>query len=159
MWWLIIVVALAATAGTYLTWTAGRVERLHKRARNAESALLSALDSRAELILEYIGQPAYEKACAIALSVVAVPVGTSSQREMREYAENDLTHALREVDERAPGFDQVAEVNRRVSLARQIHTDVVRDAVASRDLPSARLLGLLRRLERPKYWDIEDPAA
>ncbi|WP_025274334.1 hypothetical protein [Haloglycomyces albus] len=158
MWWLIVVVVVAAGLGAYLTWTAGRVERLHQRARSAESALLGALDDRAELILTFIGSPDYEKPSALALSVVAVPVATPQQREMREYAENDLTRALRDLTEDAPGHAEVSESNRRVSYARQIHSDVVRDALAARDLPTVRWLGLLRRLERPAYWDIEDPS-
>ena len=157
MWWLAVLVAVVAAVGAYATWTVTRVERLHRRARTAEAALLSKLDERAETVLKFVGRPGFEEAVALALSVVAVPADTQRQRELREYAENDLTRALRELSDDHAGADDLETANRRVALARQIHTDFVRDAVASRSLPMSVILRLHHRLPRPQYWDIEDP--
>jgi hypothetical protein len=157
MWWLAVLVAIVAAVGAYATWTVTRVERLHRRARTAEAALLTKLDDRAETVLKFVGQPGFDEPVALALSVVAVPAETRKQRELREYAENDLTRALRELKPGHPGAEDLEAANRRVALARQIHTDFVRDAVASRSLPAAVLLRLHHRLPRPQYWDIEDP--
>ncbi|GAB3650817.1 hypothetical protein GCM10028833_20940 [Glycomyces tarimensis] len=157
MWWLAILVAVVAAVGAYATWTVTRVERLHRRARTAEAALLAKLDERAETVLKFVGHPGFEEPVALALSVVAVPADTQRQRELREYAENDLTRALRELDAEHAGTDDLEAANRRVALARQIHSDFVRDAVASRSLPMAVLLRLHHRLPRPQYWDIDDP--
>jgi hypothetical protein len=157
MWWLAVVVAVVAVLGAYATWTVTRVERLHRRARSAEAALLTKLDDRAETVLKFVGHPEYRQAVALALSVVAVPADTQRQRELREYAENDLTQALRDIAADSTGADDIEAANRRVSLARQIHTDFVRDAVASRSLPVAVMLRLHHRLPRPQYWDIDDP--
>ncbi|SDK57630.1 hypothetical protein SAMN05216298_0621 [Glycomyces sambucus] len=157
MWWLAVIVAIAAVAGAYATWTAARVERLHRRARAAETALIAKLDDRAETVLKFVGNPGFEEVVALALSVVAVPASTQRQRELREYAENDLTHALRELSRNPLWTDDLESANRRVALARQIHTDFVRDAVASRSLRVAVLLRLRHRLPRPEYWDIDDP--
>ncbi|GAA1672026.1 hypothetical protein GCM10009830_17720 [Glycomyces endophyticus] len=157
MWWLAVLVTIVAVAGAYATWTAARVERLHRRARAAETALIAKLDDRAETVLRFVGNPGFEEVVALALSVVAVPASTQRQRELREYAENDLTHALRELSRNPLWTEDLESANRRVALARQIHTDFVRDAVASRSLRVAILLRLRHRLARPEYWDIDDP--
>jgi hypothetical protein len=157
MWWLAVLVTIVAVVGAYATWTVARVERLHRRARAAEAALLAKLDDRAETVLKFVGNPGFEEVVALALSVVAVPADTQRQRELREYAENDLTHALRELAQNPVWTEDLESANRRVALARQIHTDFVRDAVASRSLPMAVLLRLHHRLQRPQYWDIDDP--
>ena len=157
MWWLAVLVTIVAVVGAYATWTVARVERLHRRARAAEAALLAKLDDRAETVLKFVGNPGFEAVVALALLVVAVPADTQRQRELREYAENDLTHALRELAQNPVWTDDLESANRRVALARQIHTDFVRDAVASRSLPMAVLLRLHHRLQRPEYWDIDDP--
>ncbi|MEU5870506.1 hypothetical protein AB0A73_02985 [Glycomyces sp. NPDC047369] len=157
MWWLAVLVTIAAVAGAYATWTVARVERLHRRARAAETALLTKLDDRAETVLRFVGNPGFEEVVALALSVVAVPADTQRQRELREYAENDLTRALRELAQDPVWTEDLEAANRRVALARQIHTDFVRDAVASRSLRVAVVLRLHHRLPRPQYWDIDDP--
>ena len=157
MWWLTVLVTIVAVLGAYATWTAMRVERLHRRAQTAEAALLARLDERAETVLKFIGQPGFEEAVALALSVAAVPAADARQRELREYAENDLTRALRELEPDPAWGEELDAANRRVALARQIHTDFVRDAVASRSLPAAVLLRLHRGLPRPRYWNIDDP--
>jgi len=157
MWWLAVLVAIVAVFGAYATWTVTRVERLHRRARAAEAALLAKLDDRAETVLKFVGNPGFEEVIALALSVVAVPADTQRQRELREYAENDLTRALRELVANPVWTDDLDSANRRVALARQIHTDFVRDAVASRSLLMAIVLRLRHRLPRPEYWDIDDP--
>jgi hypothetical protein len=43
-------------------------------------------------------------------------------------------------------------------LARQVHTDHVRDALTARHRPLVRVLGMARRYPLPQYFDIEDPA-
>ena len=43
-------------------------------------------------------------------------------------------------------------------LARQVHTDLVRDALTARGRPLVRLLRMARRYPRPRYFDIVEPA-
>jgi hypothetical protein len=45
-----------------------------------------------------------------------------------------------------------------VILARQVHTDLVRDALTARRRPLVRLLGMARRYPAPQYFDIVEPA-
>jgi hypothetical protein len=51
----------------------------------------------------------------------------------------------------------VVAASRRVAVARQVHTDLVRDALAVRRHPVVRLLRLTRRHPPPAYFDIGDP--
>src|SRR5947209_3552434 len=91
MWWVIGVVLVVVLLGTYLTWIAGRVDRLHARAAAASSALDAHLVRRAVAALalgEAVQQPALAHAARVALD---------ARPGERETAENDLTRQLRGV--------------------------------------------------------------
>ena len=45
-----------------------------------------------------------------------------------------------------------------MGLARQVHTDQVRDALTARHRLLVRALGMARRYPLPQYFDIEDLA-
>jgi hypothetical protein len=44
-----------------------------------------------------------------------------------------------------------------VALGRQVHNDLVRDALAMRRRRLVRLLRLTRRHPEPRYFDVDDP--
>lgn len=153
MWWVVGVVAVVVLVATYLTWTASRVDRLHARATSATRALDAHLLRRAAaaaVLAEELAAPDLYAAARAALD--AGP-------DEREAAENDLTRQLRAlpVQTDSPGVDVVVAASRRVALARQVHTDLVRDALAARRRPLVRLLRLTRRYPRPAYFDVDDP--
>jgi len=52
----------------------------------------------------------------------------------------------------------LARAGRRVALARQVHNDLVRDALALRRRRLVRVLRLARKHPEPAYFDIDDPA-
>ncbi len=54
-------------------------------------------------------------------------------------------------------MEAVVEASRRLGLARQVHTDQVRDARDVRRHPLVRLLGLARKYPMPRFFDIDDP--
>lgn len=160
MWWLVGVVVLVALVGTYVTWTASRVERLHARAADADSALVGKLNVRAKTALalaesdgDRLGRHAEALRAAAHASLESLP-------EEREAAENDLTRILRELplptDD--PVLAEVHRANRRVGIAKQVHTDVVRDAVSARFRRVVRLFRLARNLNRPRYFNMDDPS-
>jgi len=153
MWWVVGVVAAVVLVATYLTWTAGRVDRLHARAGSSGRALDAHLVRRAAaaaVLAEARGLPDLYAAARAALD--AGP-------DEREAAENDLTRQLRKIrlSPDAPVAANVVQASRRVGLARQVHNDMVRDALAARSRPLVRLLGVSRRHPRPAYFDIDDP--
>jgi hypothetical protein len=140
---------------TYLTWTAGRVDRLHERASAAQSALDAQLVRRAAAAAT-LGELAQQHKLR---SVARAALDAGPQD--REAAENDLTRVLREMPA-LPGAHDAAvadlvATSRRVALARQVHNDVVRDALAVRRGTAVRLLRLARRHPRPAYFDIDEP--
>jgi predicted negative regulator of RcsB-dependent stress response len=153
MWWVVGVVAAVVLVASYLTWTATRVDRLHARAASAAKALDAHLMRRAAaaaVLAEQLASPDLYAAARGALD--AAP-------DDREAAENDLTRQLRLLDDAGPpeSLRPVVAACRRVVLARQMHTDLVRDALAMRRRPLVRLLRLTRRHPRPAYFDVDDP--
>jgi hypothetical protein len=159
MWWVVGVVVVVVLAATYLTWLAGRVDRLHARAVGASAALDAQLLRRAVAAGELadadgarLGGSAAGLRTAARAAVEAAPVD-------REGAENVLTRLLRELQLAAddPAATDVRTAGRRAALARQVHTDLVRDALGVRRQRVVRLLRLARKHPRPVYFDIDDP--
>jgi hypothetical protein len=153
MWWVVAVVAVVMLVATYLTWTAARVDRLHGRAAAAYAALDAHLVRRAaaaSAVAEAVQLPALSYAARIALD---------AEPDERDVAENDLTRQLRGVvvESDTPAFAELVAVSRRVALARQVHDDVVRDALAVRRRVVVRALRLARKHPRPAYFDVDDP--
>jgi hypothetical protein len=152
MWWIVAVVAVVVLIATYVTWTAARVDRLHARAAAASAALDAHLVRRAAVasgLADTLSSAGLREAAKAALE--AFP-------DERELAENDLTRALRAIPRQGgPSFDEVVSVSRRVALSRQVHNDLVRDALAVRRRRLVRLLGLARKYPEPRYFDVDEP--
>ncbi len=165
MWLVVAVVTLVVGVATYLTWIAARVDRLHARAAAAYSALDAQSVRRAaaaRLWAESHGLADVQDAANAVLD--AVP-------DDREQAENKLTARLRAAlgPLVAPAFTPdagpvdgtdvapVVEASRRLGLARQVHTDLVRDARAVRRHPLVRLFGFARRHPEPSFFDVNEP--
>ncbi len=153
MWWMVGVVALVVLLATYLTWTATRVDRLHARAASAARSLDAHLLRRAAAAAVL----AEERLVTELYSAARIALDAGSDE--REAAENDLTRQLRAVPLPAgePAADAVVAASRRLALARQVHTDVVRDTLSARGRPLVRVLRLGRRHELPAYFEIDDP--
>jgi hypothetical protein len=153
MWVVVTVVAVVVAVATYLTWTATRVDRLHARAAAAFSALDAQSVRRAAATADLGRDVGLAEAQRAAKAVLA------AHPDDREEAENDLTRTLRAVAGRAEAGDllTIEEASRRLALARQVHSDLVRDALAVRRRPLVRLLRLARRHPLPRFFDIDDP--
>jgi hypothetical protein len=154
MWWVVGVVLVLALLSTYLGWTAQRVERVHTRVESAERALEAHLLRRAAAAAVVA-----EHADAGELYAAARSALDADPAE-REAAENDLTRQLQtlppQVSTDAAARTLIAS-SRRAVLARQVHTDLVRDALTARRRPLVRLLGMARRYPVPQYFDIVEP--
>ncbi|SNS43793.1 hypothetical protein [Actinoplanes regularis] len=153
MWWVVGAVVLAAIFSAYLGWTAQRVERVHARAQSAERALDAHLLRRAAaaaVVAEQIESVELYAAARLALD---------AEPDERESAENDLTRHLQGIvlDPADPAARTLIGSSRRVVLARQVHTDLVRDALTARRRKLVRVLRLPGRYPRPRYFDIVEP--
>jgi hypothetical protein len=150
MWWVVGVVTVVVLVSTYLTWTASRVDRLHARAAAAAKGLEAHLLRRAAAAAVLA-----EERAALEL-YAAARIALDAAPEEREAAENDLTRQLRAipVDD---DTEALVAASRRLAVARQVHTDLVRDALSARRRPVVRLLRMNRRHPEPEYFDIDDP--
>lgn len=153
MWWVVGVVVLATIFSAYLGWTAQRVERVHARAQSAERALDAHLLRRAAaaaVVAEHLESVELYAAARLALD---------AEPDERESAENDLTRQLKgvDLDPADPAARTLIGSSRRVVLARQVHTDLVRDALTARRRKLVRVLRLPGRYPRPSYFDIVEP--
>jgi hypothetical protein len=154
MWVVVTVVGLVVLVATYLTWLATRVDRLHARAAAAYSALDAQSVRRAAAAVEVGDREGLTDVQAAARAVLG------AHPDDRETAENDLTRSLRAVAGKVDlvGPPGVEEASRRLALARQVHTDLVRDALAVRRRRIVRLLRLARRHNpAPRFFDIDEP--
>jgi hypothetical protein len=153
MWWLVGAVTTIVLIWAYLAWTAARVNRLHGRVASAARALEAHLLRRAAAAAVLA-----EERYALELYAVA-RIALDAAPEEREAAENDLTRQLRatalDPDDQAAAA--VIAASRRLALARQVHTDLVRDALSARRRRLVRLFRLAREHECPRYFDVDDP--
>jgi hypothetical protein len=153
MWWVMGALAVAAVLSAYLAWTAHRVERVHVRAASAGRALDAHLLRRAAAAAVVAEETGFVELYA------AARLALDAAEDEREAAENDLTRQLQAAG--LTGTDQATRTlvatSRRLVLARQVHTDLVRDALTARRRPLVRLLRMARGYERPRYFEIVEP--
>ncbi|MEU0138259.1 hypothetical protein ABZ203_00130 [Streptomyces albidoflavus] len=167
-----IAVALLAI-GVYLSWTAGRLDRLHARIDAARAALDAQLLRRASVAQELATAGVLDPAASIVL-YEAAHAARQADDEAREVAESELSQALRavfgdvsQVDavRQAPGgtetADELAAAVRRVPMARRFHNDAVRAARALRRHRTVRWLRLAGHAPFPLAFEMDDepPAA
>lgn len=167
-----IAVALVVIA-VYLTWTAGRLDRLHSRLDAARAALDAQLLRRASVAQELATAGVLDPAASIVL-YQAAHAARQSEEEQREVAESELSQSLRvvfqdsaqaEAVREAPGGDdalgELTEAVRRVPMARRFHNDAVRAARALRRHRTVRWFRLAGHAPFPLAFEMDDepPAA
>ncbi|NGN65762.1 hypothetical protein G5C51_17885 [Streptomyces sp. A7024] len=170
---LIAIAAALAVIGIYLSWTAGRLDRLHARIDAARAALDAQLVRRASVAQELATSGLLDPAAAIVV-YQAAHSARQAETEQREVAESDLSQALRAVFEEpqqveavrdAPGGEEaiteLAAASRKVPMARRFHNDAVRAARALRRHKKVRLFRLAGHAPFPLAVEMDDepPAA
>lgn len=103
---IVIVLAVLAMTGVYVSWRAGRLDRLHTRLETARASLDVALVRRSSVTLELASSGLLDPATSLLLAGLAHDARSAVVgRELadRELAESDLTKALRTVFSQ-PGF-------------------------------------------------------
>jgi len=146
----VVVVVLVAA---WITWTAGRLDRLHARLDAAEAALDAQLVRRAvaaEALPRELAGRRTEQVRRTARAARESPLAE------REAAENDLSRVLRDLDLDGtdPRLADLRAAASRVGLARQFYNDAVRDTRALRFQPMPRLLHLAGHVPMPVYFEI-----
>jgi len=162
----ILVVAAVAITGVYVSWRAGRLDRLHARLEAARAALDAALIRRSSVALELASSGLLDPATSLLLAGVAHDA--RSAQSGQELPESDLTRALRAVFGQ-PGFraslgrtdaeellTELESAAHQVFLARKFYNDAVAATRAARRRPLVRLLRLAGGAPLPEFFEIED---
>jgi hypothetical protein len=157
---LVISFLVAFLVTAHITWTAARLTRLHDRCVAARASLDAELVRRAAAAAALARDHAGELGERASLLRAASAAALDSAGQAREVAENDLTRELRQVPwvTTDPVLAAVAAASSRMTLARQIHNDAVRDTLGLRRRRLPRALRLSARRPLPEYFDIDDSA-
>jgi hypothetical protein len=164
---IILVIAGALFVGVYVSWRAGRIDRLHARVDMARVALDVALLRRSSVAQELATSGLLDPATSLLLAEAVH--GTRGGERPRDLAESDLTRALRaafsQPDFRASlsgkeGADEllaeVEEAAHQVYLARKFYNDLVAVTRDARRRPLARVLRLSGRAQAPVFFEMDD---
>jgi len=164
----VLVVVVVVLVAAYVTWMAGRIDRLHARVEAARAALDAQLVRRAAVALELT---AYADGQSLVASQTVERLGATAHTAMevgpeaRETAENELSGALHAAlsepgAHRLPDrlLAELVAAGSKVGFARQFYNDAVRDTRSLRGQRLPRLLGLGRRQPLPAYFEIRDTA-
>jgi len=163
----VLAVAAVAVLGIYVSWRAGRLDRLHARLDAARAALDAALLRRSSVALELASSGVLDPATSLLLATAAHDA--RSAEDGQELPESDLTRGLRAVFGQ-PGFrgslsategaeELLAELEsaaHQVFLARKFYNNAVATTRAARRRPLARLLRLAGGAPLPEFFEIED---
>jgi hypothetical protein len=169
--WLFDVVLTAGiiiVAGMYISWRASRLDRLHARVDTARAALDAALVRRAAVALELAASRLLDPATSLLLATAAHEARTADT-EGREFAESDLSRALRAVVDQ-PDFrgtlaarldgttllDELEAAAQKVAFARRFYNDATATIRAARRKLLARLLPLAGNATLPEFFEIDD---
>ncbi|WP_017540357.1 hypothetical protein [Nocardiopsis halophila] len=154
----------------YVSWRAGRLDRLHTRLETAWAALDAALSRRAAVVQEFSAGPWVEPASAVLLADAAGAArragDAGASGAERELAESDLSRTLRAVLEEpglaadCPGgqaaLREVEAAAKRVLLARRFHNDAVAHTRQARSRRLVRVLRLAGGAPLPEFFEIDD---
>jgi hypothetical protein len=137
---------LAVLHVAYATWTAKRLDRLHRRVDAARGALDRQLRLRAEAASALGRSPQLRDAAANALTCGELD-------HDREAAESALSRALDGVGDIDP---TLADLAVRAAIARRFHNDTVRDALVVRQRRIVRWFRLAGSARMPTFFEMDD---
>lgn len=167
-YWLFWAVTALLLVGVYLSWTAGRLDRLHTRIDASRAALDAQLLRRASVAQEIATAGVLDPAASMVL-YEAAHHARQVEEDQREVAESELSQALRAVfdvpgqletvREVPGGAESAAELSaavRRVPMARRFHNDSVRAARALRRHHKVRWFRLAGHAPFPLAFEMDD---
>lgn len=155
-WWLILALVVLVLFGLYLSMTAGRLDRLHRRIDTSRHALDTQLLRRSALALDMSSSGTFDPATAVVIADSAHAARAASEADpvSRGLAESDLSRVLveaipdvqeaEELRSAAPDPSMLEDLRStcvRVQLSRRFHNDAVR---ACRQVRKQRLVRWLR---------------
>jgi len=175
----ILIVAGALFVGVYVSWRAGRIDRLHRRVDMARVALDLTLLRRSSVAQELATSGLLDPATSLLLAGAVHGTRQGGSGGMgppgenfegpRDLAESDLTRALRaafsQPDFRASlsgkeGADEllaeVEEAAHQVYVARKFYNDLAAVTREARSRPLARVFHLSGHAKAPEFFEMDD---
>ncbi|MEV0973619.1 hypothetical protein [Microtetraspora glauca] len=165
---ILVVGVLVVLTAVYISWRAGRLDRLHIRLETAQAALDAALLRRAAVCLELAGSRILDPATSLVLAASAHEARTAGPDE-REHAESDLSRTLRAVVDQERFREKLAEHPAGPALLEEIDTAVAKVVYSRRFFNNAvgvtrtaqrrwlaRTLRLAGHTEYPRFFEIDD---
>lgn len=164
----ILIVFAIVIGGVYVSWRAGRLDRLHNRVETARTALDLALVRRSSVAYELASSGLLDPATSLLLAD-AVRRAKDAGQDERDLAESDLTRALRAAFSQ-PGFraelaakdsakellDEVEAAAHQVFIARKFYNDVAARTIDARRRPLARVFRLSGNAPQPEFFEMDD---
>jgi hypothetical protein len=165
---ILLVAGILFVVGLYISWRASRLDRLHARVDAARAALDAALVRRAAVALELAASRLLDPATSLLLAAAAHEARTADA-DGREFAESDLSRALRAVVEQ-PDFrgnvaqredganllDELESAAQKVTFARRFYNDAAATIRTARRKLLVRLLPLAGNATLPEFFEIDD---
>ena len=168
---IILIVFVVMISGVYISWRAGRLDRLHNRVETARTALDLALVRRSSAAYELATSGLLDPATSLLLAD-AVRRAKDAATAERDLAESDLTRALRaafgqpgfraELDGKEGAKELVGDVEaaaHQVYIARKFYNDVAARTLDARRRPLARVFRLSGNAPPPEFFEMEDSLA
>ncbi|GAA3833163.1 membrane protein [Sphaerisporangium flaviroseum] len=165
---ILLVGVMVVLAAVYISWRAGRLDRLHIRLETARAALDAALIRRAAVCMELAASRVLDPATSLVLAAATHEARTAGPDE-REHAESDLSRTLRAVmdqerfrerlAETPAGSDLMAELDTAVTkviYSRRFYNNAVGVTRQAQRAWLARTLRLAGHTEYPSYFEIDD---
>jgi hypothetical protein len=171
-WWILALgVLLVASMGLYLSSTAGRLDRLHRRIDTSRLSLEAHLLRRSSIALELAASGVLDPASSMLIADAAHAARTAcdSDHTSRALAESALTAALvaalgdsqdvaeaRQTELGADLLDELSAACLRVELARRFLNDAVRACRQLRSQRAVRWFSLAGHTALPATWEMDD---
>jgi len=165
---IILIVFVVMISGVYISWRAGRLDRLHNRVETARTALDLALVRRSSAAYELATSGLLDPATSLLLAD-AVRRAKDAATAERDLAESDLTRALRaafgqpgfraELDGKEGAKELVGDVEaaaHQVYIARKFYNDVAARTIDARRRPLARVFRLSGNAPQPEFFEMDD---
>ena len=170
MTWTYLVLILLALVlwAVYISWRAGRLDRMHNRVEAARTSLDLALERRSSVAYELASSGLLDPATSLLLADAVRRAKEAGPGE-RDLAESDLTRALRaafgqpgfraELDGKEGAKELVGDVEaaaHQVYIARKFYNDVAARTLDARRRPLARIFRLSGNAPQPEFFEMED---
>lgn len=168
MTWLFIVVGVLLLLGVYLTWTAGRLDRIHLWVDESRAVLESELLRRSSVVLDIAASGLLDPATSVLLADAASRERGESRADTYQ-ADSDLTAVLvaafadpedfaemREDAAVSEALDELESACRKVAHVRRFHNGIVRGAQRLRRKRLVRWLGLAGHATYPQPVEFDD---